>query len=307
MSKFMLSVVAAIVLVVAGNAQVDSSELLWHNATTGELSAWVFDSHGNVTRKHPLSWRCDAASGCARDWEVVGTQVFRTDYFETKADILWHNATTGELSAWWLAPDGTVIRKHPLSWKCDTASGCARDWKVVGTGNLSVLWHNATTGELSAWSLAPDGTVEGKQPLSWKCDTASGCARDWKVVGMGDFNSDVTPDVLWYNATTGELSAWLLDSHGNVTGKQPLSWKCDAASGCARDWKVVGVGDFNSDGTPHVLWYNATTGELSAWLLDSHGNVTGKQPLSWKCDAASGCARDWKPVGIIRYYPITIN
>src|SRR5258708_6884851 len=82
-----------------------------------------------------------------------------------------------------------------------------------------------------------------------------------------------TPDLLWFNPTTGELSAWLLDGHGKVLGKQPLSWQCSTSSGCSSSWHTVGIGDLNSDGHPDLLWFNPTTGELSAWLLDGHGNV----------------------------------
>lgn len=138
MNKVILGLFGTMVLVVASNAQADNflPRVLWHNATTGELSAWVLDSHGNITGTEHLSGTCATASGCARDWKVVGTQVFPDHNPGSTADVLWHNATTGELAAWILDLNGTVIRQQPLSWKCATASGCARDWKVVGTGNF---------------------------------------------------------------------------------------------------------------------------------------------------------------------------
>jgi hypothetical protein len=182
---------------------------------------------------------------------------------------------------------------------------------LVAAGNAQemprVLWHNATTGELSAWVLDIHGNVTGTQSLSWRCDAASGCSNNWKVVGTGDFNNNGDTDVLWHNATTGELSVWLLNGAGTVTGTQSLSWRCDAASGCSNSWRVVGTGDFNNTRPVDVLWHNATTGELSVWLLNTSGTVTGTMPLSWKCDAASGCSNNWKAVGILHPFPIIVK
>ena len=33
-------------------------------------------------------------------------------------------------------------------------------------------------------------------------------------------------------------------------------------------WKIVGTGDFNSDGKPDILWRNTATGQNSVWYMD---------------------------------------
>ncbi|MEU5424645.1 VCBS repeat-containing protein, partial [Streptomyces olivoreticuli] len=176
---------------VAGN----SSDVLWHNTTTGELAAWLLDGRGNVTSDPRLSWRC--GPDCTRDWKVVGTGDFNGD---GRTDVLWHNTTTGELATWLLDGRGNVTGDPRLSWKC--GPDCTRDWKVVGTGDFNgdgrtdVLWHNTTTGELATWLLDGKGNVMSDPRLSWKC--GPDCTRDWKVVGTGDFNGDGRTDVLWH-------------------------------------------------------------------------------------------------------------
>jgi hypothetical protein len=305
MKNSYISTTAALLTVLMSTGAVfalDASrdKLLWHNRSTGELSAWEFNSSGDVSGKIPLSWKCDSASGCSGSWTALGTGDLNGD---GATDVLWYNKASGELSGWLTDSAGNVANKQAISWKCDAASGCASDWSFAGIGDFNgdnaadVLWHNKKSGELSAWLVGTSGEVSDKQNLSWKCDAASGCTNDWKLAGVGDFNSDGTSDVLWHNRNTGELSVWMVGAGGEVTGKQSLSWKCNAKSGCAGGWRVIDIADFNQDGTTDVLWFDKNSGTLSAWLLASGGKVTDKQDLSWKCDTASGCQNDWRAVG----------
>ncbi len=273
-------------------------KLLWHNVSTGEVSAWKMTGSGQITGKQALEWNCNAA--CASAWSSAGTGDFNSDGI---IDALWHNRSTGELSAWILTSAGGVSEKLALSWKCDAV--CSRDWRLAGTGDFNadgltdVLWHNKMSGELSAWLIDGYGQVGSKQALTWKCGAAPACANDWKLAGTNDFNADGVTDVLWHNSSTGELSAWLVNSSGTVAGAQALTWKCNASSGCSSTWLVAGTGDFNGDGSADVLWHNRTSGELSAWLVRASGEVAAKQPLSWKCDTSSGCDGSWKVIGAL--------
>jgi len=272
------------------------ADILWDNPSTGVVSAWLLNG-ASVLGTQSLSWLCDAASGCSTAWRPIGTGDFN---YDGQRDLLWFNATSGVVSPW-LLNGSTVAGTQDLSWQCTAASGCSAAWRPVGTGDFNgdgrvdLLWHNAQTGEVSAW-LLNGATVTGTQSLSWRCDAASGCSSAWRAVALGDFNKDGQTDVLWHNAQTGELSTWLLNGAGTVTAAQSLSWQCAASTGCSTQWKVVGSGDFNQDGRRDLLWYNATTGQVSAWLLDGT-TVLGTLELGWTCSAASGCASQWKLVG----------
>ncbi|MGC7100731.1 FG-GAP repeat domain-containing protein [Amycolatopsis lurida] len=286
-----LAVAAAAFAFTAAPAQAaaGNADLLWHNAKTGELGAWLTDGHGKVVGENRLSWPCGPE--CASQWRVVGGGDFNNDF---TSDVLWHNATTGELSAWILDGKGTVTSALKLDWTCGPA--CASQWKAVAIGDFNadnksdIVWHNASTGAVGTWLLDGKGHVTGDPSLSWTC--GPGCANQWKVAGAGDLNEDNLDDLLWHNATTGEVSAWLTNGKQTVTGALKLSWTC--GPDCANQWKIVAVNDFGNDFKNDVAWHNATTGEVATWTLDGKGGVTGDPRLSWTCGA--GCANDWKAV-----------
>lgn len=294
--------------------------LLWQNTTTGELSAWVLNGT-NVVDKQPLdasgillvdSLRCRATNSCFNlSWKAVQTR---------DNTILWNNPATGQYQEWQFDYNGNVTRpKRPLSWTCTNASGCEAAWKPIGrtstpgTGDCGdlgcfsqdgLLWHNSTTGEVSRWDLDSSGTpatsgtnVSGKTALSWKCGPTDGCSQAWKPILTADFDNDGNSDVLWHNAATGAVSAWMVKG-ATVVGTRELSWKCDTASGCAQQWKVVGAADVNRDRRLDLTWHNPTTGQVSTWLL-SDATVTGASELSRKCDAE--CSRSWKPLGYVSF------
>ncbi|MBV9227213.1 MAG: VCBS repeat-containing protein, partial [Acidobacteriaceae bacterium] len=160
-----------------------------------------------------------------------------------------------------------------------------------------VLWHNTATGQLTAWTLDAQGRVTSTQPLSAQCAASTGCSQSWKVIGTLDSNRDGVDDVLFYNATTGELQAWLLNSTGAVTGTQSLSRQCGASDGCSQNWKPVGVGDFNGDGNQDVLWHNDVTGQLQAWLLNG-GQITSTLTFAQVCRVSEGCWPRWQIIAI---------
>lgn len=215
-------------------------DLLWFNPQSGVLSPWLLNG-ATVTGTQDLNWRCDAASGCSAAWRPVGTGDLNGD---GRVDLLWHNAQSGELSAW-LLNGATVTGAQSLNLRCDAASGCSAAWRAVSVGDFTkdgrtdVLWHNAQSGELSVWALNGAGVVQSIQALSWTCSAGAACSTQWKVSGSGDFNRDGRLDLLWHNASNGQLSAWLLDGTA-VTGTMGFSWTCSTGSGCATDWTIVG-------------------------------------------------------------------
>src|SRR3954451_24785538 len=82
------------------------------------------------------------------------------------------------------------------------------------------------------------------------------------------------PDLVWFNAQSGVVSAWLLNGTGTVQGKADLNWTCGAE--CWNGWSPIGIGDLNADGHSDLVWFNAQSGAVGAWLLNGTGTVQGR-------------------------------
>jgi hypothetical protein len=206
-------------------------------------------------------------------------------------DLLWWNQSTGQIGAWLLSNNGTVEGKEDLSTECSTGSGCAAQWSPVDGMANSLLWDNPTSGDLASWVFDAEGNVTVGAALTSTCSAASGCASSWRPVGR--LMEGTQSGLLWYQVSTGTLAYWDL-SGINVTGKQTLTESCGGS--CAQSWQAVLTTDINNDGNTDVLWFNQTTGQIGAWLLNGP-KVIGEQFLSWSCSVASGCATTWRIIG----------
>jgi hypothetical protein len=95
------------------------------------------------------------------------------------------------------------------------------------------------------------------------------------VAGVGDFNGDGKSDILWRNASTGEVDMWLMNGLAS-TASVPLL--------AAPSWVVAGVGDYNGDGKSDILWRNTTTGQVDEWQMNGAsqtGSVTLLTSTAW--------------------------
>ena len=91
-------------------------------------------------------------------------------------------------------------------------------------------------------------------------------APGWLPSGIGNFNSDGTSDLAWYNPGTNGIDIWKL-SNGQ--------WAASADTGThPAGYHPAGFGDFNGDGTDDILWFNATTRDLELWKI-SNGQWAG--------------------------------
>ncbi|WNG35563.1 VCBS repeat-containing protein [Archangium violaceum] len=242
------------------------SDVLWYNPGARQVSVWHLQD-ANVLGATDL-----AMPSGSSEWAVRGSGDFNRD---GSLDLLWYNPNTRQVSVWYL--DGTTV----LGSADVPMPGASSEWQVRGSGDFNrdgysdVIWYNPGTRQVSVWHLR-NNNVYGVTDIA----TPSG-SSEWDVRGVGDFNRDGDPDLLWYNPNTRQVSVWYLDST-TVIGSSDVPML-----GASSEWQVRGSGDFNRDGSPDVLWHNASTGVLSVWYLNGT-NVIGVSDLSWRSSVDQG-------------------
>jgi hypothetical protein len=153
-------------------------------------------------------------------------------------------------------------------------------WKVVGIGDFTgqgtgdILWLNQSTGLVGAWMIS-NGAVTGWGVLG-PVDLSQ-----WQFAGIGKFKGPSNPaDVLWFNQSSGYVVIWIIQNAA-VTSGLVLGYADPS------QWKVVGIGNFEGNGTDDILWQNQSTGIVGAWVI-SNAAVTGwdilgsADPSTWK-------------------------
>src|SRR5207302_10077363 len=133
-------------------------------------------------------------------------------------------------------------------------------WRLVGLadfnhdGHPDLVWQNETTRQVYVWYMG--GTL-GNTYLGATYLAFTGMAG-WTVVGMADFNSDGTPDLVWQNDLTRQVSVWYM---GGPLGNNFLSSAYLDPAGHP-GWTVAGIADANRDGHPDIMWQNTTTRQV---------------------------------------------
>jgi Tryptophan-rich Synechocystis species C-terminal domain len=265
--------------------------LLWEEYFTGNFSAWIL-SGTTVTESQDLNTPAPrpADGGTTLPSDTIGNELL----FLNQQQLGPQGVTFEE---WTFDDNGAVTERPQWSTNCD--SNCANG-RFVGYYGGNFLWWEVESGAVEI-GLRDGNTIFGTQTVSWQCGYSNGCIpAGWVIGPRADFDGDGTTDILWRNQNTGELSVWLLDSNANVIGAQAISPPCDVN---CRDtsFLVNAATDLNADGHVDLTWWAANGGgQLSAWLLDGTGNVTGTSTFSSACDPRAGC--DWHPVGYV-YFP----
>jgi len=200
------------------------ADIVWRQTGTGTLACW-FLVRGAIseTLYLPMNGPADAS------WEVRAVGDLDGD---GRADIIWQNMATGELSAWFM--DGVTV----TSTATFNIGMPDSNWKIAGAGDLNadgkadIIWQNDVTGGIGAW-LMNGGQVMGQSNLSIEKvpDTT------WKVRGVGDTNGDGYADLLWQNTSSGALAIWYLIQFDVVSTR----WLSISAVPDT-NWHVVGPG-----------------------------------------------------------------
>ncbi len=229
------------------------ADLLWYNTGSGGVSVWDMNDE-SVLQYGPTFTSLAPSSG----WQPVAAPDVNGDGVP---DLIWWNSSTGELSAWTLnagAPP-TVA-----SFGADFATLSDTTWKPVAAGDVTgttweLVFENSVSGDISVWQM------NGTTVTSYGGTLGSvGAGTGWQCVGAPDLNGDGKSDLLFWNSQTGEVSSWSC----NLASNQVLSYNGDFTQVSDTSWHLMGSEDTNGDGHPDLIWWNATTGVESRWLLN---------------------------------------
>jgi hypothetical protein len=138
---------------------------------------------------------------------------------------------------------------------------------VFGKGpGPDVIWEEPTIGWAQVWYLACVPNSPCYPPAGGAANLTQ--ANPWNIVGIGDFNGDGAPDVVWQDPVSGAVQIWYLGGAGGTT----LISAADITT--KNPWKVVSVADFNQDGHPDLLWQDPTNGFSQIWYLGGPQGTT---------------------------------
>jgi uncharacterized delta-60 repeat protein len=221
-------------------------DLIFQNATNGQIAAWNLDSTNFVS--------FDVLKKKIRDWQVIGVGDLTGD---GESDILMRRPKDGRLAVMKfkkkkfggasLLPKKFSTRKKRGVPRVTTSLLIPANWHFVGfndfngDGKNDLLWQDEQN-RLVVWFMndrkfVSSSYLDSDQPLV-----------DWRAVAMGDIDGDLQKDVLFQHGD-GTAAAWFLNGTNVVNSAELFgSGQVDAR------WKLIGVGDMNGDGQTDVIW-----------------------------------------------------
>jgi RTX calcium-binding nonapeptide repeat (4 copies)/FG-GAP-like repeat len=196
------------------------------------------------------------------DWNVVSTGDFNAD---GGFDILWRNATTGQVYAWTMDNSRSPVISENIGvfgtdWIAGTAGDFDRD------GDSDVLLQNRLTGQVYIATMQDGRRVGGA--------TVQTFGADWRLAATGDFNADGFSDIALKNTVTGQFYLLLMQQGYAYTGSN--------LGVIGTDWNMASVGDYNRDNVSDILWRNSATNQVYLWAMDEGRQAaTGSAPYGF--------------------------
>jgi peptidyl-Asp metalloendopeptidase len=173
-------------------------------------------------------------------------------------DLLWQEDVNGYLAIW-------ALQGGASTWDARAFSLVTGDsnWRIAGTGDFNadgkpdIVWHHRGSGQIYLWYMDGVNRIGHSGFSIWGISDTR-----FRIAGVGDFNADGKPDIVWQHDTAGWLAVWLMNGTTLIGGLDMSPMQVDV------EWKIAGVGDLNADGKSDLVWRNTRNGEIGAWLMD---------------------------------------
>jgi FG-GAP-like repeat len=243
---------------VAGLDDIDKdgfTDILLRNQTSGEIDAW-FMNQERVTKAVAITngFRVYA------EWQIAGFANSR---------VLWRNVNSNAVVTW-------DINQNGLGRSGLVPVPVNQNWQVVSfqdfnnDGVADVMWRNTQEQRIVLWRmLATDNSSSGVfDPIAE--GKGYSVRNGFRISTIADFNGDKRPDVLFWDANTGEIVTWetsqnVVDNVGSyVTSRQRnneiLNIKYDG-------FDVALAKDFDGDQKADILWRDRS-GITAFWKMN---------------------------------------
>ena len=248
-------------------------EVIWQNTTTRQVTM-----HCYAPGPTDVGWAWLNSAGDP-GWRVVGMADMDGNGVP---DLIWQNDTTRQVTVnYYGGAGGTVYQ----GWAYLNAVGNP-GWSVVGVADMDgngvpdLIWQNDTTKVITVnyYGIA-SGAVYYQ---GWAYLNSTG-NPGWSVVGVADFDGNGTPDLVWQNLSTRQVT---VNYYGGTGGATYQGWAYLNAAGDP-GWTVVGARDFNADGAPDLVWQNDSTQQVT---VNYYGGYAGKVYQGWAWLNSTGFA-----------------
>jgi len=241
-------------IIVAGNGDDDliggaGADVLYGDAGDDTFRGSMSEMNGDLL--------VDFSRG---DKIVFSDAALGTFNFSLVGNTLNYGAYTLQLGA---SFKGTLVASAAAGGgvQISIAPAADADSDFNGDSRSDLLLQSTATGAISVWRGQPNGALVDAGNLN-----ANTLDSSWKVVGVGDFNSDGRDDIL-FRTTSGTIGEWSGQT-GVFTNNSGV-----AANPVDNSWKVVGIADYNGDGRDDILWRH-TSGEIGQWLAQPDGSFS---------------------------------
>jgi hypothetical protein len=247
-------------------------ELIWQNTTTRQVTV-----HYYAPGPTDVGWAWLNSAGDP-GWKVVGMADMDGNGVP---DLIWQNDTTRQVTVnYYGGAGGTVYQ----GWAYLNAAGVP-GWSVVGVADMNgdgvpdLIWQNDTTKVVTVNYYGGTG---GAVYQGWAYLNSVG-NPGWSVVGVADFDGNGTPDLVWQNLSTRQVT---VNYYGGTSGAAYQGWAYLNAAGYP-GWTVVGAMDLNADGVPDLIWQNDSTQQVT---VNYYGGAAGSVYQGWAWLSSSGVA-----------------
>ena len=265
--------------------------LLWRQSASGLLCSWSFDDNGNASAgSAPVSpfsedaYALESAFGLDANGDRSVGNPYVPIASSPSASLLRHG------SSHQLAFRSADLNIN-LSWGSAPlldADPRLPDWSAIAAARLnglpSLLWRQATTGNLATWSFDNSGNASGGTPpvapssadalsleSAFRCD-ANG---DGRIGSDGSLRSLPIPLPqplsLLQNANRWSVSTGT-SSSSLIWGGTPIAVTDSRLPGWAPAAAAI------LDGVNSLLWTNSSLSLAAVWSFDSSWNATGGAP-----------------------------